>query len=43
MENNVSETECDEIIRTLQKSIKRCNNGSIEDLYRQIYLIVEGI
>ena len=43
IENNPVETFCEEIVRNSNGIIKIENNGSLEDLYRQIYLIIEGI
>lgn len=43
IENNPVETACEEIVRNSDGIIKIDNNGSLEDLYRQIYLIIERI
>lgn len=43
IENNPVETACEEIVRNSEGIIKIENNGSLEDLYRQIYLVIEGI
>lgn len=43
IENNPVETACEEIVRNSEEIIKIDNNGSLEDLYKQIYLIIEGI
>lgn len=43
IENNPVETSCEEIVRNSKGIIKINNSGSLEDLYKQIYLIIEGI